>query len=68
MGIFAPDHRRTGTTALCETEVEIGSISDEEARQLYYQNPAFGFSLFRLVMQRMLDNQRRGGPRGGQPS
>jgi hypothetical protein len=49
MGIFAPDHRRTGT-ALCETEVEIGSISDEKALQLYYQNPAFGFSLFRLVM------------------
>ncbi len=68
MGIFAPDHRRTGT-ALCETEVEIGSISEEKALQLYYQNPAFGFSLFRLVMQRMLENERRAHPRDrGQPS
>jgi hypothetical protein len=37
--------------------------------QLYCQNPAFGFSLFRLVMQRMLENERRGRPReGGQLS
>jgi CRP/FNR family cyclic AMP-dependent transcriptional regulator len=68
MGIFAPDHLRTAT-AVCETEVEIGSISAEKALQLYYQNPAFGFSLFRLVMQRMLENERRRRPREGrQPS
>ena len=58
MGLFAPDNRRTGT-AVCETDVEIGSISDEKALQLYYQNPAFGFYLFRLVVQRMLENERR---------
>jgi hypothetical protein len=58
MGLFAPDNRRTGT-ALCETDVEIGSISDEKALQLYYQNPAFGFYLFKLVVQRMLENERR---------
>ena len=39
--------------------MEIGSISDEKALQLYYQNPAFGFFLFKLVVQRMLDNERR---------
>jgi CRP-like cAMP-binding protein len=58
MGLFAPDNRRTGT-AVCETDVEIGSISDEKALQLYYQNPAFGFYLFKLVVQRMLENERR---------
>lgn len=58
MGVFGPDHRRTGT-AVCESEVEIGSISDEQAMQIYYQNPAFGFHLFRLVVQRVLDNERR---------
>jgi CRP/FNR family transcriptional regulator, cyclic AMP receptor protein len=58
MGVFGPDHRRTGT-AVCETDVEIGSISDEQAEQLYYQNPAFGFHLFRLVVQRVLENERR---------
>jgi hypothetical protein len=58
MGVFGPNHRGTGT-AVCETEVEIGSISDEQAMQLYYQNPAFGFHLFRLVVQRVLENERR---------
>jgi CRP-like cAMP-binding protein len=58
MGVFGPDHRRTAT-AVCATDVEIGSISDEQAMQLYYQNPAFGFHLFRLVVQRVLENERR---------
>jgi hypothetical protein len=58
MGVFGPSHRRTGT-AVCETEVEIGSISDQQATQLYYQNPAFGFHLFRIVVQRVLENERR---------
>ena len=58
IGLFAPDHRRTAT-AVCETAVEIGSISDEKALLLYYQNPAFGFSLCKLVVQRMLETERR---------
>jgi CRP/FNR family cyclic AMP-dependent transcriptional regulator len=58
MGVFGLSHRRTGT-AVCETEVEIGSISDQQATQLYYQNPAFGFHLFQIVVQRVLENERR---------
>jgi CRP/FNR family transcriptional regulator, cyclic AMP receptor protein len=58
IGVFSPDHRRTGT-AVCETAVEIGPISGETVLQLYYQNPAFGFYLFRLVVQRMLETERR---------
>jgi CRP-like cAMP-binding protein len=58
IGVFAPDNRRTGT-AICETEVEIGAISDEKVLQLYYQNPTFGLHLFRLVVRRMLENERR---------
>jgi hypothetical protein len=57
MGVFAPDNRRTGT-AVCESAVEVGAISDSKVMQLYYQNPAFGFYMFRLVLQRMLENQR----------
>ena len=64
VGVFAPDSRRTGT-AVCETEVEIGSISDEKVLQLYYQNAAFGFYLFRLVVQRMVENERRWRAQGG---
>jgi cyclic nucleotide-binding protein len=61
MGVFAPDHRRTGT-AVCETDVEVGAISDQKVLQLYYQNPAFGFYLFRLVLQRVMENMRGAAP------
>ena len=57
IGLFAPENRRTGT-AVCESAVEIGAISDAKVLQLYYQNPAFGFSMFRLVVRRMLENER----------
>jgi len=58
IGVFAPDNRRTAT-AICESDVEIGAITDRKVLQLYYQNPAFGFYMFRLVLQRMLENERR---------
>jgi hypothetical protein len=58
IGVFAPDARRTGT-AVCESDVEFGVISGEKVLQLYYQNPTFGFSMFRLVIGRMLENERR---------
>ncbi|HKF43901.1 MAG TPA: cyclic nucleotide-binding domain-containing protein [Thermoanaerobaculia bacterium] len=57
MGLFAPDHRRTAT-AVCDTAVEVGVMNDEKVLQLYYQNPEFGFYLFRLVVQRLLENER----------
>jgi CRP/FNR family cyclic AMP-dependent transcriptional regulator len=58
VGVFAPDGCRTGT-AVCETDVEIGSISEERLLQLYVQEPTFGLYLMRLVVQRMLVGERR---------
>ncbi len=58
IGVFAPGHRRTGT-AVCETDVEIGSITDDRLLQLYVKDPAFGLYLMRLVVQRMLVGERR---------
>lgn len=57
IGLFSPDHRRMAT-AICDSEVEVGEIADEKVLQLYYQNPEFGFYLFRLVIQRLLEDQR----------
>jgi len=57
IGIFAPDNLRTAT-AICEGDVEVGAITDQKVLQLYYQNPTFGFYLFRLVTQRLLENER----------
>ena len=57
IGLFAPDNRRTAT-AVCESDVEVGAITDQKVLQLYHQNPTFGFYLFRLVIGRMLENER----------
>jgi CRP-like cAMP-binding protein len=64
IGVFAPDNRRTGT-AVCESDVEIGAITDEKVLQLYYPNPTFGFYMFRLVLARMLENERDQRARAG---
>jgi hypothetical protein len=58
IGVFSPGCCRTGT-ALCETDVEVGSISDTKVLQLCYQDPTFGLYLMRLVIQRMLVGERR---------
>ena len=57
IGVFSPDNQRTAT-AICESDVELGAISDQKVLQLYYQNPKFGFYMFRLVIQRLLENER----------
>jgi CRP-like cAMP-binding protein len=52
MGLFAQDHRRTDG-AVCETEVEFASVSEDRIWELFYQNPEFGAYLLRVVMQRV---------------
>lgn len=57
MGLFDPDSRRL-LSARCETAVECGVITYDEFRQLFYQNPEFGFYMMRLVTARMQENMR----------
>jgi hypothetical protein len=58
IGVFAPDNRRTAS-AVCDTEVELGTISNTKVLELYFQNPTFGLYLIRLVIERLVDNERR---------
>ena len=55
MGLFDPGQKRM-LSARCETDVEIGILTYDEFRLLYYQNPEFGFFLLRLVTQRLQEN------------
>jgi CRP/FNR family transcriptional regulator, cyclic AMP receptor protein len=41
ISMFAPRRERTAT-AVCDTDVELLSITAEKVMQLYYQNPRFG--------------------------
>lgn len=54
MGLFASDQKRSATL-VCDSDVELLSISKNHVMQLYYQNPKFGFYLVRLVTDRLLE-------------
>ena len=55
MGLFTTENRRT-VSARCVGPVEVLFITYEEFRQLYFQQPTFGFYVLRLIVQRMEKN------------
>ncbi len=52
IAFFAPDRRRR-LTARCVSRCTVLSIDESTVRQLYHQNPAFGFKLTTLVAGRL---------------
>jgi CRP-like cAMP-binding protein len=53
IAFFAPDRRRT-LTARCLEPCQLLSIDESTVRQLYYQNPDFGFQVIGLVAGRLI--------------
>jgi len=58
IAFFAPNKRRT-LTARCVTPCTVLQIDENTFRQLYYQNPAFGFEVVKLVAGRLLADRQR---------
>lgn len=58
IAFFAPDRRRT-MTARCLEPCQVLSIDESTVRQLYHQNPDFGFALVALIAGRLSDDVRR---------
>jgi hypothetical protein len=56
MGVFTPEGLRLNTMR-CETEVTAMTITVEQIRELYFQNPQLGFYLTQLVVGRLVENQ-----------
>ena len=52
IGLFTPDGRRT-MTVRCKTDVQTAMIDYDQFKQLYFQNPQFGFRLLHLIVARM---------------
>jgi hypothetical protein len=63
IGIFAPDRKRTATV-ICRTDCELYALSESTAKQLYFQDPAFGFAVVRLITARLVEDIRRYPDRG----
>ena len=58
IALFSPDRRRTHTVR-CLVPCTVLSIDEATVRQLYYQNPAFGFHLVSLVAARLSEDVGR---------
>jgi hypothetical protein len=58
MGLLAPDNRRTQTVE-CTEDGNVLTITYDKVRELYFQNPDFGFYFLRLTSERMLQNIAR---------
>lgn len=58
IGLFTDDGKRI-MTARCKTDVEAATITYDRFKELYFQNPEFGFYLLRLVVTRLHSNELR---------
>jgi CRP-like cAMP-binding protein len=58
MGLLAPENRRTASLE-CVTDGEVLTLSYEKLRELYFQNPQFGFYFLKLTSERLLQNIAR---------
>lgn len=58
IAFFAPDKRRT-LTARCVEPGTVLTIDEATVKQLYFQNPAFGFHLIGLIAGRLTQDVRR---------
>ncbi len=60
MGIFSPFNSRTDTAICMDDDMELYSITDSGVKQLYYQNPEFGFYLVKLITGRFISGFEMG--------
>ena len=58
IGLIAPDNKRT-LTFECIEDGELLTISYSQVKQLYFQNPVFGFYFLQLISQRLFKDIER---------
>ncbi len=58
LALLAPDQSRTQTLECIESG-EVLQITYEQVKQLYYQNPQFGFYFLQLTTRRLFQNIAR---------
>jgi CRP/FNR family cyclic AMP-dependent transcriptional regulator len=58
VGLIAPDNKRT-LTFECIEDGELLTISYEQVKQLYFQNPKFGFYFLQLISRRLFQDIAR---------
>ncbi|MBX9592450.1 MAG: Crp/Fnr family transcriptional regulator [Hyphomonadaceae bacterium] len=67
IGLIAPDNKRT-LTFECIEDGELLTISYDQVKQLYFQNPAFGFYFLQLISKRLFKDIERLQQRAAHPA
>lgn len=58
IGVFARNQERTATV-VCRTDCRLYALSESKAKQLFFQDNSFGFAVMQLIINRLLENNRR---------
>lgn len=58
MGLLTPGRKRTQTLT-CAEAGDVLEVTYDKIRELYFQNPTFGFYFLRLTTSRLFDNIAR---------
>jgi CRP-like cAMP-binding protein len=58
LGLLAPDNRRTQTIE-CIEDGSVLTATYQQVKELYFQNPQFGFYFLRLTSERLFENITR---------
>jgi CRP/FNR family transcriptional regulator, cyclic AMP receptor protein len=67
IGLIAPDNKRT-LTFECIEDGELLVLSYAQVKQLYFQNPGFGFYFLQLISQRLFKDIERLQERAARPA
>jgi len=58
IGVFARDQERTATI-VCRTDCRVYELTENKAKQLFFQDKSFGFGIMQLIINRLLENNKR---------
>jgi CRP-like cAMP-binding protein len=58
IGVFGPDQKRT-ETMVCRTDCRFYELTGNQAMQLCFQDRKFGLVMLKLVIDRLIENNRR---------
>lgn len=58
IGVFARDQERTATIRAA-TACRLYALSESKAKQLFFQNASFGFAIMQMMINRLLENNRK---------
>jgi CRP/FNR family cyclic AMP-dependent transcriptional regulator len=58
IGVFAPDQKRTATI-VGRTACSLFELTENKAKQLYFQDRSFGFAVLQLIIARLVENNER---------